>query len=796
MVKNPLVKDILREVWNTKGRFVSMLMLTMLGAMMVVGIRGAAINMRDAAHNKFVAANLYDLQLRRALPFGSEELLHVRNVDGVHLAEGTFKSDKYTYFGESIRTVRITGLMDYINQVELTHGRMPTEAGEIAVEWRFLRDGRFELGDSVNFLQPAGRERTEEALDLMQAVSSFEIVGVVRSPLYLTNDRGITVIGDGNLNYYAYVHGSTFPEGVYTDIYILMEESRNMHQMSVEYNARALYWRSFLEEETGAFVLTRQNGVAFESYFQDSLRLDQVGRVFPIIFFLVAILVTLTAVSRMVEEGRGQLGIYKALGYSGKAVLLKYVFYTLSCGFVGGIIGSLLGSFIIPRVIFDAYEHLYNMPYSTFPVPWNFAFFATGVSTLCILITALLTCLGVFRGEAAELMRPKAPKPGKRVILEYIPFLWRRLGFINKVTARNILRYKRRFIMSLVGVAGCSALVLTAFGLRDSIGSVARLQFEEIIRYDFDIRLRNISPEYFEELLRYVDGETLFVRNITADAFTDSGGFAANVVVPYNFGKLRDFVTPLVPGRGFLGQNAELVLVHGVLVSEKLAREMGIAAGDYFSLLFGQEVTLLRAAGIVENYVLHFVYMPPEVYESMFGAVPIMNGLLVIGGIQAQNIMAHPLTLGISSTASQRNSLRSQTDALGVVTIVILVMASVLAFVVLYNLTEINIIERKREIATVKVLGFYDSETAMYLYRENFVVTLLGIALGLFSGIFLNSFVLSTMEIDFLKFPHIIHPSSFLFAALLSLAFALLVNAVTYFKLVNIDMAGALKSVE
>ena len=802
MVKNPLVKDILREVWNTKGRFVSMLLLTMLGAMMIVGIRGAAINMRDAAHNQYVAANLFDLQLRRVLPFDLEKLAFIKEIEGVHHAEGTFISDEYVYFGENRRTVRISGLMDNINRVVVVQGRLPAEAGEIAVEWRFLRDGGFGLGDLVKFeeVNGLGLHHTLAAHGNTENLNAngrkFVIVGVVRSPLFISNERGITTLGAGSLNYYAYVHPNSFPQGVYTDIFIIMEESRDMHQVSVEYNNRALYWRSLLEAETGAFVLTRQNGVAFESYFQDSLRLDQVGRVFPVIFYLVAVLVTITAVSRMVEEGRGQLGIYKALGYTGKAVLVKFVFYALNCGLVGGILGSVLGSFVIPRVIFDAYEHLYNMPPSTFPVPWNMAFFATGVSTLCILLTAVLICLNVFRGEAAELMRPKAPLPGKRVFLEYIPFFWRRLGFISKVTSRNIFRYKRRFIMSIVGVAGCSALVLTAFGLRDSIGSVARLQFDEIIQYDFDVRLRNLHPQYFEDLLQYVDGETLFVRNFTADVFTDRGGFSANLVVPYDFGKLRYFIRPLVPRMVFFGLNDELVLAHGVLVSEKLAREMGIVAGDYFSLLFGQELVWLQAAGIVENYVSHFVYIPPVIYESVFGAAPVMNGMFVIGEIQAENIRNHPATLGISSVASARNNLRGQTDALGDVTIVILVMACVLAFVVLYNLTEINIIERKREIATIKVLGFYDSETAMYLYRENFVVTMLGIALGLFMGVFLNGYVLSTMEIDLLKFPHIIFPQSFVTAALLSLAFALLVNAVTYFRLLNIDMAGALKSVE
>ena len=785
MVKNPLIKDILREVWYTKGRFVSMVMITMLGAMMVVGIRATAINMRDAAHNQYAAANLFDLQLRRPQLFNAHDVDFVRALEGVYTASAANIRDFYVYFGQSRRTVRVTSIMGDINLVEVVSGRLPVMYNEIAVEWRFLRDGRFSLGDRVYF--PFAEN---------QNIQGFNIVGVVRSPLYITNDRGNTHLGAGGLNYYAYVHNSAFGAGAYTDIFVRMQESLNMHQVSIEYNEAALIWRQRLEYATGAFVLTRQNGVAFESYFQDTLRLDQVGRVFPLIFFFVAVLVTLTAVSRMVEEGRGQIGIYKALGYTQKSVVAKYAFYAFSCGLIGGVVGAVLGAAIIPRIIFDAYSHLYNMPHSSHPVPWVVALAAVSASTLCILLTALLTCVNVFRCETAELMRPKAPKPGKRIFLELLPFIWRRFGFINKVTIRNILRYKRRFYMSLTGVAGCTALVLTAFGLRDSIGSVARLQFEEIIAYDFDVRLRNINEAQKNELTSFVDGETLFVRNMSAVAFTDSGGFPANVIIPYDFGLLRNFVRPLVPQRGFINHANELVYEYGVLVTEKLAREMEISAGGYFTLLVGQSLYRIRAGGIVENYVLHFVYLPASYYEKIFGGNPVMNGMYIVGSINAQGLMAHEAVLGISNTAWAQNNLSDQTDALGVVTIVILLMACVLAFVVLYNLTEINLIERKREIATIKVLGFFDSETAMYLYRENFVVTVLGIFVGLIAGIFLNSFVLSTVEIDFLKFPHVIYASSFLYAAALSLLFALFVNAATYLRLVRIDMVGALKSVE
>ena len=790
---NPFWKDIFREIWGTKGRFVSMLLITMLGATLVTGIRATAINMRDAANAQYQAGNLYDLQLRSPVGFSQEAVDEIRAVPGVYRVMPSFIVDVYIDAREVRRAMRVYSLPDGINNIRIVEGRLPAAYNEIAVELRLLREGGHSIGDVISFAN------TEMPRFLgVFATNEFIITGVAESPLYITNDRGNTTLGAGTLRFSSFLHSDGFSLPVYTDVYVIMAESQGMHQVSSEYNAAALEWRRQMEDAVGGFVLTRQNGIAFESYFQDSLRLEQVGNVLPLLFFLVAALVALTGISRMIEDQRGQIGIYKALGYKTAAILAKYAIYALACGAVGGILGVVLGSQVIPRIVFDAYGHLYNMPHSNHPVPWDVAFITVGASIACVLGTALLTCINALKGEPASLMRPKAPKAGKRVILEFIPFLWRRLGFVSKVTSRNIFRYKRRFFMSLTGVAGCTALVLVAFGLRDSIGSVARLQFEDIIAYDFHVHMMDIGADGRAELLAFVDGDYLFIRTTTADAHTDMGGWSAALIIPEDFNAIRSFVSPLEPMRGLWARSFSYVEPYGegVLVTEKLARDMGVHTGDYFNLVLGGNAYRVRAAGIVENYVLHYIYMPPDYYFSLFGREPVFNGFFVKGDAYVSGLLYHDAVLAVVSTESMRNSLSGQTDALGVVTIVILVMACMLAFVVLYNLTEINIIERMREIATIKVLGFYDTETAMYLYRENMVVTGMGIVLGLVGGIFLNSFVLTTVEIDLLKFPHIIFPSSFVLSAAISVFFALCVNAATYRRLIAIDMVAALKSVE
>ena len=823
---NPFWKDIYREIKATKNRFISLLMISLLGAFVVVGIHATAIHMRDAAHEAYRHANLYDLHLRHPMGFTTQNAQAIRNAYGVGYTMPTNIVDAYVHVQGTRHVMRTYSLpYDATNQINLptlSEGRWPASANEIAVERRFLRESGLSIGNQISL--------SLQDLDHFFAIFAnehFTITGIADSPLYLTGERGNTTLGDGNLRYFAYLYHETYIAPVYTDIYLIMTDSLDIHQVSEAYNAAALKWRAQIEDfltDSGinGFVFTRQNGIAFESYFQDTLRLERVGYVFPLVFFLVAVLVSLTTMTRMIEEQRGQIGIYKALGYRPGAILLKYILYALISGLTGGVVGAALGSQIIPRIIFDAYGHLYTMPPSHHPTPWGIAAFAVLSAAASVTVAVVFTCIKTVQSEAASLMRPKAPEPGKRVLIEKIPTIWKRLGFISKVTSRNILRYKRRFFMTLAGVAGCTALLVTAFGLGDSIGSVARLQFGEIVTYDARVFTSELTYAYQSELLALtmqaahthnntahhqhpLPTESLFIRTMAADAHTTAGGFSATIVVPDDMQRLPDFINLAAPSFGFFGRTNETVTSpadgtlsdNGVLVTEKLAREMGIRAGDSFTITFGDGRSYtIRTADIVENYLLHYIYMPPEYYTHLFGRPHQPNGMFIAGEIDIQTLHTHPSILGISNTAWMRDNLTQQTDALGIVTIVLMVMACILALVVLFNLTEINILERMRELATIKVLGFQDIQTAMYLYRENMIVTAAGIALGLVTGVLLNGFILSTVEIDMLKFPHVIFPISFVLASGISLLFALIVNVLTYRKLVAIDMVMSLKSVE
>ena len=812
--ENPFWKDVFREIKTTRNRFISLVVMSLMGAFVVVGIHATAIHMRDAADAEYRRVRLYDLQLRHPGGFTRDDINAIWDIDGVERVQPTNIVDLYIYARDTRRVVRTYSdfLIKPINAPTLVEGHWPAAPNEIVVERRLLREGGLSIGDEVN-LSLGDMERFFSIFEY----DTFIITGVVTSPLYITYSRGNTNLSGGSVRFIAYMYFAANLSPVYSDVFLIMEGSRDLHQVSEAYNAAANQWRSHMEDALDernipAFVFTRQHGLAFESYFQDTQRLQAVGYVFPLVFFLVAVLVSLTTMTRMVEEQRGQIGVYKALGYTSGAIFLKYFLYAFISGLVGGVLGAALGSQVIPRIVFDAYGHLYTMPPSNHAIPWGITAIAVFAAIISVTAAVMFTCFWVVREEAANLMRPKAPPPGKRVLIEKIPAVWRRLGFISKVTSRNIFRYKRRFFMTLAGVAGCTALLVTAFGLGDSINSVPRLQFEDIILYDAHVHTRELSYHEQAELLQMAQGtgskpsDTLFIRTITADAHTVSGGFSATIIVPEDMSRLPDFINLIQPSFGFhpfASANPAHIppptAYDGVLVTEKLAREMGISIGDEFAITLGGGWSYtLQTAGIVENYLLHYIYMPPEIYAAIFDRAPRPNGLFIndTGGFDADLLRQHPSVLGIINTAFLRENLRDQTDALGIVTIVLMVSACILALVVLFNLTEINILERMRELATIKVLGFSDIETAMYLYRENIIVTLMGIALGLVAGVFLNGFILTTVEIDMLKFPHVIFPVSFALAAGISILFAFVVNLLTYRKLVVIDMVASLKSVE
>lgn len=557
------------------------------------------------------------------------------------------------------------------------------------------------------------------------------------------------------------------------------------------------------------YVQDRSSALAeYDGYGDNADRMRAIGQVFPAVFFLVAALISLTAMTRMVEEQRIQIGTLKALGYSKLAIAGKYITYALTATLGGSIVGVLLGEKIFPWIIIYAYKIMYqHIPDILVPYHMSYALQATLIAVLCTLAATLMACYKELASVPAQLMRPPAPKQGQRILLERVGLIWRHLNFTWKSSIRNLVRYKKRFFMTVFGIGGCMALMVVGFGLKDSIFEVPDLQYQEIQHYDAAVYYDDgLSAEEKDEIVnavkdeKAVDGE-LQVRMQNLEVKSDSETLDVYLTVPESTEHIEDFLT----FRSRTSSESYTLEGEGAILTEKAAEALGVEIGDTVKLedngLGEKEVTV---EAICENYIGHYIYLSPEYYEELFGAQAKYNGVLVKlqdgKEDQAEQIGSRLLdnenVLNISYTTSIEGRLDDMLQSLNLVIVVLIISAGMLAFVVLYNLNTINITERKRELATIKVLGFYDIEVASYVYRENILLTLIGALAGMGLGRLLLQFIIVTVEVDEIMFGRVIHFPSYLYSLLFTLGFSMFVNWVMYFKLKRIDMVESLKSVE
>ena len=537
-------------------------------------------------------------------------------------------------------------------------------------------------------------------------------------------------------------------------------------------------------------------------------RIRAIAKVFPILFFIVAALISLTTMTRMVEEQRTQIGTLKALGYGKLSIAGKYLNYALLATVGGSIFGVLFGEKVFPYIIVTAYKIMYtHVPDVVIPYNWEYGIMAAGAAILCTGLATLLSCYKELASQPAVLMRPPAPKQGKRVFLERIPFIWKHLSFIWKSTIRNLIRYKKRFFMTVFGIGGCMALMIVGFGLRDSIFAIGKLQYGELQLYDGMVILNtDAEEEDKKEPIEYLSSEKAVsdIMEGYSKKITISKGKEEQEVylsVPFDIEKNKEFQV----FRNRITKKEFEMEKNSVILTEKAAQLLDVKKGDKIMLDDKDEKQAeLRVTDICENYMEHYLYISPETYREIYGENMESNtiyfkmkdfdkkGLKEIG----ENILSKRGALNVTYTYNIQNQLDDMLESLDIVIVVLIISAGLLAFVVLYNLNNINITERKRELATIKVLGFYDKEVSAYVFRENILLTIIGVAVGVVLGSMLHRFVIVTVEIDSVMFTRIIENISFVLSAALTCLFSFLVNAVMYFKLKKIDMVESLKSVE
>lgn len=556
------------------------------------------------------------------------------------------------------------------------------------------------------------------------------------------------------------------------------------------------------------YIWNRYDNAGFNSYSQDCDNIEKLGNVFPIVFFIIATLISLTTMTRMVEEERVQIGTLKALGYNKFQIMSKYIIYSLVASIIGGFLGAIFGLKFFPYVIITMYQMMYDITDIVIEINKYYMFLGIGLITACIVGATIYTANKELQSTPAEMMRPKSPKPGKRVLLEKIPFIWSKLSFTQKVTVRNMFRYKKKFLMTVVGICGCTALIVAGFGLKDSISGIMDFQYVDIYDYDMMIGLKStLTNEEKETLIKDLENKDkiekcivtyMFAENVKHDNYKQESQIMVikDTQTIDEIIKLKSLKT---------GEKLELN-ENEVIITDKLSQLLNVKVGDEIKIENqDEEEVSVKISGITEHYISHYVYMTDNLYKKLYGEDVKTNVLFTkyveLLDEESEKALSKELLLNskiasITLTSYLITTMDETLSAMNFVVYVLIISAGLLAFIVLYNLSNINISERIRELATIKVLGFYDKEVYDYVTREIVLLTIIGIIFGLVFGYILNSFILGTCEIGILRFRKTVLPQSYIIASVITIIFTTIINFITYFTLKKVDMIESLKSVE
>ena len=820
-----LHKDTLKEIINTKKRFISILLIVLLGVGFFAGIKVTSPDMQKIVDNYFDDTNSMDIEVISTMGLTNDDIQEIKNIEGVENVVGAYSKDALIKANDKEFVVKVHNLSNDINRVQLKEGRMPENDDECVVETSFLKGTSKNIGDTILL------EESEDDTAQILKNKEIKIVGTVMSPLYISRERGSTKLASGKINYYIYVPQTAFSSNIYTEMYLTVKDAKKQNTFSDKYDENVEEIKDKISDikRKEWYILDRNQNSGFVSYAQDTERIENLAKVFPVVFFVIAALISLTSMTRMVEEQRTQIGTLKALGYTKTQIASKYIIYAILATAIGGIIGMSIGFKIIPEIIIRIYRMMYTIPNIITEFNIKIGTMGLGVAMLCTVGATIISCYKELVLSPAELMRPKSPKAGKRVLLEKITWLWKKFSFTQKVTLRNLFRYKKRVLMTIIGILGCTALMVAGFGLRESVSNMIPLQYGEVFKYDINITFKNETSrenikngiEQIAKLEEIQEGMSFNMQAVEILNIENTQDI--QMIIPENVEELRKYIS--LENRK-TKQKYDLN-DEGVIITEKLAKLLDIKEGDNITIKNADEKQgEVKVVGITRNYLMHYLYMNPELYKQVFGEEVKYNTMLAKENAEiikrnlqniknkkereeekeqvqekiedrlGKQILENTNISTISFTTKAKSMFDDVMQNMKFVVWILIVAAALLAFVVLYNLANVNISERIRELATIKVLGFYDNEVYEYVGRETAILTIIGILLGLIGGYSLNMFIIKTCELDMLMFDPSISMWSYVYAAGLTVLFTGVVNVATYFALKKIDMIESLKSVE
>jgi len=812
-MKKSLIKNNFKEIIKTRRRFISIMIMAFLGVGFFAGLTASSPDMLDSLDSYTDNNNMYDIRIVSTLGLTDEDISAIKNIDEVENVYGIQTKDSLATISDKENVCKVIEYNENINTPEIIYGKLPTNSNEC------LLDSKYTISENIeNFI---GKEITLNNNDVdynnnpIFTQKTFKIVGIASTPIYISNERGTSSIGSGTISYFIYTKDDVINLNYYTEIGIHVKNAKNLVTNSNKYldkiNSCLSKIETIKEEHQTSkmgkvtwYIQDRTDNIGYSDIFDAIKTMSNISKVFPVIFYLVAVLISLTSMARMIEEERIEIGTLKSLGYTNLQIISKYIIYSAIACILGGILGMSVGFYLLPTIVWNLYSLIYTIPNFHLNYQLDLGLAGTLIAFLCIGGTTILVACKELKEMPSVLMRPKAPKNGKKIFLEKISFIWNKLNFSKKITTRNIFRYKKRALMTIVGIAGCTGLMVTGFGIKDSIADIPEKQFGEIFKYNLSVAITDSNKT--SNITSYINNNSEIdsyseIYATTSTIKNSNGSFDVSVFVPNSNEDFKKSCNLY----DYKSKEAINLNQNGIIITDKIAEELELKVGDTVKLIDGNNIEYnLKIIQIAENYVSHYVYMSKEYYEANIKNYQtnmiLINANKNITDDQLKTISEELLTLdgtaSVSVISTLVSSIEDMLGTLNYVVIILVVASALLAFVVLYNLANINIGERQREIATLKVLGFYDNEVDSYINKENIIFTVVGILLGLIFGFFLTSSVVVSVEIDKLRFIRRIKPISYVYSVLITLIFSFIVNKVIHFVLKKIDMIESLKSVE
>lgn len=843
-------KNSIKSIIKSRRRFLSILIMAFLGVGFFSGLKACGPDMKEMLDNYVDNNKMYDIKIQSTLGLTDDDLKIVRKIDNVLKVFPSKEKDSLVKINNKQEVAHLIPYDD-VNIPHVVEGRLPKNNNECVIDKLYNKSllGKYITIDN----------------------KKLKIVGYVESPLYISTDRGTSLLGNGTVALFIYVNKDFLESDYYTSFNILVKDAKQEVTSSKKYNklvdnvlddinkikktqeekryesiideannkikeALELYTNnkqeldynynlvsSFMTEEMKKefedkykkleeakekidsekekldkiskgtwYIQKRKNNTGYTSIIEAIQTIDNIANMFPIIFYMVALLISLTSMTRMIEEERIEIGTLKSLGYTNLTIMSKYLLYSFLACIIGGVLGMSLGFYLLPGIVWKLYSlFYYAVPGFVCKYRLLSGIIGTLFAFICIGGATYIVANSELKEQASQLMRPKAPKNGKKILLENIPFIWKHFNFSNKVTTRNIFRYKKRSITTIIGISGCTALLVTGFGIKDSVVEIPNKQFKEIIKYDSSIILSNDSEieKIVDKIKPLIYVESKGISGIVESKEKD---FETNIVVFKNNTELNK-----VYDLRALKDKKKLTLDdEGIIITDKIAKSLNKKINDNIKINIDGINYKLKIKGITKNYVGHYIYMNKKYYESVISKYK--TNMLLVKGSNAKNkeILKFDSVSSINRVSKMIKDASIMFDAMNYVVILLIIASALLDFVVLYNLANVNISERQREIATLKVLGFYDKEVDDYINKENIIFTIIGIILGMIFGIFIIDLIVASIEIDSLRIIRYIKPISFVYSALITITFSFIVNIIIHFILKKINMIESLKSIE